>query len=532
MAKVILPGRRVIPTGGVGRTPVPSGFGQAGFQADQRLGSTLQSIGGEIGDIGLQVQKAQNRKDLSQMQVDYNSAMNQHLIDQEKNPNFEDWSVDTRRRHDEIVSELSAVKRSQSAKEEFGIWSQGQESRVHFSVATRSNKLIAQDERNSLPLLMESTAAAAQEETFNKKLDDMVEGNNLLPSERDEWKDRFETQTITNQVGTLIDVGEFDMAAEAIELVEDVDLKAQLKSRLAGAKSAQSRQSDSDRRELRERTYATLMADYWDGALTNPQIVTDALRDGLITTEAAKGIRKAMTETTTRTKSDLVAIKDVEESLLKLRQGLIDKEEAYSAVMSRANLLSNTDGTGYISEVAKTEEDVSSTWDRRSFDYIETQILNVSSLTGIKFGSAEQEALSAQAIIKYSEAKRQAASDGKPLEGEELLALAHRVMLPFRQQIKPLLTPLPGEGELPSDLEVSQRPRSRRPRRTQLFSSINDAALGFSQRRRGRRPVGPLRTVRDNAAPQTEEDFTAQFNAIQDKAARKAFFEKFSGRFQ
>jgi hypothetical protein len=85
---------------------------------------------------------------------------------------------------------------SKRAKEVFNLWAQSQENRVHFSVATRSNKLIAEDERNSLQLLMESTARAGQEETFHNKLDAMVEGNNLLPSEREEWKAKFEFETI------------------------------------------------------------------------------------------------------------------------------------------------------------------------------------------------------------------------------------------------------------------------------------------------------------------------------------------------
>jgi hypothetical protein len=446
MAKVVLPGRQVIPTGGAERVEVPSGFGQAKFQAEGRLGAALQSLGGQFAQLGQQVQAAQDRKDLSQSQIDYNAAMNAHLIEQEKNPNFNEWAGNTTVRHDEIVGEITGRKMSKRAKEVFNLWAQSQENRVHFSVATRSNKLIAEDERNSLQLLMESTARAGQEETFHNKLDAMVEGNNLLPSEREEWKAKFEFETINNQVGLFIEAGDFENAQKAIDLVEDVDTRTALNARLKGAEAAQKRARDAQLRELRERTYGTLMADYWDGVLTNPQIVTDALREGLITTEAAKGLRKAMTETSSRTGSDLAAVKDVEESLLKLRQGLIDKEEAYSTLMARSGLLTNTDGRSYIQEIAKTEEDVSSTWDRRAFDYIETQILNVSSLTGIKFGSAEQEALSAQAIIKYSEAKRQAAAEGKPLQGEELLALAHKVMLPFRQQIKPLLTPQPGEG--------------------------------------------------------------------------------------
>jgi type III secretion system FlhB-like substrate exporter len=216
------------------------------------------------------------------------------------------------------------------------------------------------------------------------------------------------------------------------------------------------------------------MADYWDGVLTNPQIVTDALREGLITTEAAK----------------------IEESLLRLRQDLIDPEETYSVLMARSALLSNTDGKRYIIEIAKTEEDLNAFWDRRSFDYIERQILSVDSLGNLT-GNVEERAVAAQAIIVYSEAKRQAAAEGKALKGEELLALAHKIMIPFRKQVKsPLVITSPLlAANIPERLRVTPRPRRRFP---PFFTAIDRTALGLQPRRR-------------NRAPRTEADFTATY---------------------
>ena len=516
MAKVTLSGRSVVPTGSIGDVPLPGGFGQQKARALSRLGQTLESIGGDFATLERSVQAANDRRELSQAQIDYNSAMGQHLLDQEKNPNFNDWIADTTRQHDTIVSGIVGKKMTKRSKEDFGLWAQAQENSVHFKVATRSSKLIAEDERNGLQAQMESTALAGQAATFNQHLDEMVEANNLLPSERVDWQNKFERQTIINQVGNLLDIEEFDLAKEVIELIEDVELKRQMKTRLNGAVAAGKREKADSLRAAKEQMHATLLADYWDGALTNPQIVTDALREGLLTPEAAKGLNKALTDTTSRTTSDLVAVKEVEESLLKLRQGLIDKSDAYSTLMTRAGLLTNTDGKGYIKEISKTAEDVNSTWDRRAFDYIETQILNVSSLTGIKFGTGEQQALTAQAIIKYSEAKRAAEAKGKPLEGEELLALAHQIMIPFRQQIKPLLLSDIGEGELPGKLRV--RPRPRRRRRVKITEAfLRDI---HSQ------------NILDLIVPETEADFVATFNAIINKDERKAFYEKHVGRFK
>lgn len=519
MARITLTGRRVIPTGRVGEQELPPGFGQQKYRAQERLGGVLQQLGGEFVSMAARIRDAQARNELAQSQINYEREMDQHLIDQEKNPDIASWTLNTTKRHDEIVSQISTQKMLPKAKKQFGLWAQAQENRVHFRVATRSNTLLAENERNGLQLEMETSAIHGRRDDFEQHLDAMVKDKNLLTSEREDWLAKFDDEVTIKHTLALIEAEEYELAKQFIASEEDPQLRTQLSASLKGAKAAKGRENAAALREMKEQTYSTLLADYWDGALTNPQIVTDAVREGLLTPEAGKSLRKALLETEGSVHSSFTAVAGVEESLLKHREGLIDREEVLQTITSNASQLSPTDGKSFIKEAFGTQDTTNSRWDREAWDYIESQILSVSSMTGIMYGSGEQRALSAQAHIKYSEAKRQAAADGKPIQGEELLALAHKIMLPFRQQIKPLLPVSPGEGELPGRLEVTP---FRRPSR---FRSLDLRRGSFRRTSAGTRVSKIPATAK---VPKSVEEFEATLKRISTLEKRRAYYNKWA----
>lgn len=198
---------------------------------------------------------------------------------------------------------------------------------------------------------------------------------------------------------------------------------------------------------MREQTMAKMLADIWDNTLTDPQVITAALRAGHLDDTDAKYLRNAVMnpkppETTSKA---LIAIRY---AINGMTEGTETRESALKKVIQYSSQLSPVDGKAFVKEIFAELDTQNAFWNRQAHEYMERQIMEVATSTGILWGSGEQLALSANALLAYDLAKKEAAITKKPLKGRELLELAHEVMLPFRQEIKPLV---PGE-EIPSKL--------------------------------------------------------------------------------
>lgn len=188
-----------------------------------------------------------------------------------------------------------------------------------------------------------------------------------------------------------------------------------------------------------------------------------------------------------------------------LRNVTIDPDgttEEYLA--SRVGKGLTTDDYKEFMGIKKSNETVSSStfWKREAWDYIEKQILDVASMTGILYGSGEQLALAAQAHMAFEKAIQDAVEEKKPLKGRELLKLAHEIMLPFRKQVKPLL---PG-GKLPETLGPAPEDKTNLLRRSEEGTLIIDSMT----------------------KPKSAEEFLIVYKAIPDKEARRRYYEKWA----
>lgn len=223
--------------------------------------------------------------------------------------------------------------------------------------------------------------------------------------------------------------------------------KLQLKSTAKGMMAQKQREQAAQLKEMREQTMSIMLADVWDGKLTDPQAVTDALRLGYLDDTDAKYLRDAIKnpDPPQTTNESLISMRY---AIAGIAEGTETRESALKKVIAYTQQLSPTDGKAFIKEIFGEHDTKNAFWNRQAQEYMEKQIMEVASLTGILYGSGEQLALSAQALMSYDEAKKAAIADGKPLNGRELLELAHQVMLPFREKVKPLM-----EGEkLPETL--------------------------------------------------------------------------------
>lgn len=214
--------------------------------------------------------------------------------------------------------------------------------------------------------------------------------------------------------------------------------KLQLKSQAKGTMAQKQREQATQLQEMREKTMSTMLADVWDNKLTDPRVITEALREGYLDDTDAKYLRNAIMnpDPPETTNEALIAVRYAIDGI-----GVTEtRESALKKVIAYTGQLSPTDGKSFIKEIFGEHDTKNAFWNREAQDYMEKQIMDVASLTGILYGSGEQLALSAKALMAYDEAKKAAIEEGKPLKGRELLELAHQIMLPFRKQVKPLMS--------------------------------------------------------------------------------------------
>lgn len=549
MAKIVLPGRQQTPSGAPREVRVPQDFGQQQSTALGRLAAALQSVGGDFADIAEKAQLAQDRSDLAQAQIDYEGAIDKHLIDQEKDPDIPSWMEKTRTRHDEIVADLNLRTMSTRTKDQFNLWAQSQENNLFFKTATRSASLMAQNERKGLQIEMENAANHGRREDFKEHLDNMVADNNLLSSEREEFLKNYDNKVVVNRVLALSEAKEFDLADEVIANEEDPEFRRQLRSIVQGAKAAQDREQAANLKIAREQAYNESLINLWEGTL-GINTVKDLMRDGLITPEAGKFLQDALKNPVPPTTSNeatiavMRAINDIGDN-----SGTI--EDALEIVSEFSGQIHPTDGKQFIKDIFGEPDTVNVKWDKEAWDYIEKQILNVSSMTGILFGSGEQIALSAQAHIAYADAVKRAKSEGKPIQGSDLLKLAHVIMYPFRSQVKPLFSGEEGEGALPATLNMPSAEETQKIKKQKdkqdiaeqkevtrsLRTSRMHPVLGredLQLRPELRDPSVKVRSdkpqVDISIEPKTRKEFQQTFNKIFDPKLRREYFDRWSDK--
>ena len=294
---------------------------------------------------------------------------------------------------------------------------------------------------------------------------------------------------------------------DAIEFVVAQDIDVAVRDKVLSDLATQERVRATQHQQERENTMRTMLSDIWDGKLKDPQVVTNAFRAGYLDDTDAKYLRAALLNPDPP-KTTNEALISVRYAIDGIGVGIETRESALKKVIEYTEQLSPTDGKAFIKEIFGEHDTKNAFWNRQAHEYMEKQIMEVASLTGILYGSGEQLALSAKSLIAYEEAKKAAVAEGKPLNGRELLELAHQVMLPFREKVKPLM-----EGEkLPETLggrkvgAGTQKPEQPEPTKKQEKKDV----------------------IGSYPKPKSVEEFENTFRHISDKAQRKLYYDKWA----
>ena len=303
------------------------------------------------------------------------------------------------------------------------------------------------------------------------------------------------------------EISETEGYEKAVKWVMSQKIELDEKNAILSEMASIERMRTTLHKQAQEKANTTMLSDYWDGKLTDPQIVTDALRAGYIDDTDAKYLRDAIMNPDPP--------KNTNEALIATRyaikgqgEGTHEIEDVLKILIKYSQQLDPDTGKAFIKEIFGEHDTKNAFWNRQAHEYMDKQIMEVATLTGILYGSGEQLALSAQALMAYEEAKKSAITKDKPLNGRELLELAHEVMLPFREQAKPLI-----EGEeLPEELIPKGTPPP--------ISTESRPAIRYTKEGKA--------IINSMVQPKSVSEFLDVYKLIPDKEARKRYYEKWA----
>jgi hypothetical protein len=201
--------------------------------------------------------------------------------------------------------------------------------------------------------------------------------------------------------------------------VEQLEIKDSIITHAMVTKNRQA----GELQRTQELTSRIFLADLWDSKLTDPDLVTAALRQGWLTQTDAKYLRQTMlnpepVKTTNKTQTEIL------EALQNLALGTTTKQEVLSLITSKVDSLSPEDGKGYIKDVYAEPDKENSFWEKEAYQTIEKRLMTLDPLSGRLFGSTAQIDATDRAKIRFDEAVKSAAKSGKPLKGTDYLKKA------------------------------------------------------------------------------------------------------------
>ncbi|MBD3426601.1 MAG: hypothetical protein GF409_05165 [Candidatus Omnitrophica bacterium] len=239
-----------------------------------------------------------------------------------------------------------------------------------------------------------------------------------------------------------VKLGAYDAEQAAIFRQNAIDAR----QRYTEAREVKTKRDEAEQLKLaREETNRKLLTDFWNGKLDNPQVVTDALEDGLITDTDAKYLRNAMmSEDPPELK--LPALANVKRAIESIGTNAISRDDALSVLYANMDSLDATTGKSLLNEIFAAQDKNKSEMKREARSLMEELIRDKDQYTGLFTDDERQILASAEAYLMLDEAIEKAATEGKPLERREVLIKA----IEIGKQMKKKIDAEEERGEEPS----------------------------------------------------------------------------------
>lgn len=251
--------------------------------------------------------------------------------------------------------------------------------------------------------------------TLNASIDKDVEGFNI------QWLMNVNPET----------------ALEAIEKTthHDEGEKNTLRSQARSHIGRRKRENKERLQQARENTMRSLLANWFDGTLKDPAIVTAFTRAGYLDVADAKFLHNAiMNPDPPRHK--LTAEADVRQAIEDIGTNSGTKKDALSVLYSHAQNLDPTKGSSMLNDIFAAHDKNIAEIQRESRDIMEELIRDKDPFTGLFTNDERQILAHSEAYLMLDEEIKKAAEQGKPLTRRDTLIRATEIGRQMKRKIE------------------------------------------------------------------------------------------------
>jgi len=236
------------------------------------------------------------------------------------------------------------------------------------------------------------------------------------------------SQYILQNAQSVDDIGKANQIARGfgVDPVFNANEIVKLRSSFQAQIRAQQRLDDDELKRIHGENSRQLIADYWDGKLNDPQVVSDALRNNLIDGTTAKYLYNGLTKSNPD-KLDFIAYREVKESINDVGLGTKTVDEAYKVLMKNSLKLDKTTGKSLAAEIISEHNKADEEMKREARSLMEELIREKDPLSGMFKDDKLQILATAEAVLTLDKELEKAAEQGKPLERRDILIKAMEV---------------------------------------------------------------------------------------------------------
>lgn len=272
---------------------------------------------------------------------------------------------------------------------------------------------------------------------LKKELQSLIEQFDiyLKPTDKQKLEASIDTNIESYQIQSLINTNP-ESAMEAID-TSTVDERGKniLRSQARAAIARNERGQALQLQAMREKISNQMLVDYWNGDLTDPQKVTDALESGYLDDTDAKYLRNAMLNPDPPVHK-LQAEAKVKQAIEDIGTNYKTKQEALSILYANVQDLDPTKASSMLNSIFAAQDKNKSEMKRESRSLMEELVRDRDKITGMFTDDERQILASAEAYLILDTEIQKAEEAGKPLERRDIMIKAIQIGRQMKKKIK------------------------------------------------------------------------------------------------
>lgn len=238
-------------------------------------------------------------------------------------------------------------------------------------------------------------------------------------------------------VDALINTGRYKDAKDLVQATESFT-STEKKSRLDYAKVAEARAKREKAEYLKlmqEQTSRQMLADLWDGKLTDPQVITNAVRLDYISDTDGKYLRNALLNPEPP-RLNLKSLATVKQAIEEIGTNTKTVPQALSVLYAHLDSIDPITGKSLLNEIYTEQDKNKSEIKRESRDLMEELVRDRDKFTGMFTDDERQILAAAEAYLMLDAEIQKAVETGKPLERRNIMIKAIQIGRQMKTKIK------------------------------------------------------------------------------------------------